>query len=231
MGNPSGPRLSSQWASDAKARATGPFLLARGPAGAGGTIRVPGMAGEWRSRMRVVAGLIFLLAAGGAAGQDRWQYVGDGTEDGFSAYMDTATLSRTGDYANAWFEYRYAKNRRLSRTSNLAQINCVKRTLSLQSSTEYGLDGRVVGGRQASSEQAHIIPQSVGELLWGAACRSEAEPQGIREIGALAERLRAQDPDYDRKIAELGATMRAIEALFPPTLWADVMELEYKKLR
>lgn len=181
--------------------------------------------------MKKIAVLLLLLAAGSATGQDRWQYVGDGLDDAFGAYMDTASLARNGDYADAWFEYRYSRHKRLSRTLNFVQINCVRRTIIIQSFTEYGLDGKRAGGSQGPTQQAYIAPQSVGELLWGAACRKESEPQGMAEVAALAERLQARDPDYGRKMSELKPTLVSIEALFPPTLWAQVIELEYNKLR
>lgn len=175
--------------------------------------------------------MALILAAGSAAGQDRWQYVGDGSEDGFGAYMDTASLARNGDYAEAWFEYRYDRHKRLSRSLNFMRINCPKRMLSVQTFTEYGPDRKRIGGSDISSQQSHIGPQTVGELLWGAACPGEARPQGLAEVGSLGDRLRARDPEFDRKMKELSPTIRSIEALFPPTLWAQVIELEYNKLR
>ncbi|MDH7548273.1 surface-adhesin E family protein [Stenotrophomonas geniculata] len=181
--------------------------------------------------MKRIAALLLMLTAGNAAGQDRWQYVGDGADDGFGAFLDTASLTRNGDYADAWFEYRYAGHKRLSRTLNFVQINCAKRMLSIQQFTEYGLDGKRIGGSQLSSQQTRIGPQTVGELLWGAACPDEARPQGLAEVGSLGDRLRARDPAFDRKMTELSPTIRSVEALFPPTLWAQVIELEYNKLR
>ncbi|MBU2048761.1 MAG: hypothetical protein KKH61_07265 [Gammaproteobacteria bacterium] len=180
--------------------------------------------------MKALIALAVVLASSAATAQERWQYAGDGIEEDYGIFLDTATLERRGDYSDAWFEYRYAGKKRGSRDSLLFRINCVRRTVRLEAVAEYGPSGRYLRGDSGPSTEAHVVPRSVGEMLWGAACPEEAKPQGLKDVVELAQRLQSEDPFFDQKISELGPTIRGVEQLFPPTLWGSVLELEYRKL-
>lgn len=181
--------------------------------------------------MKVVSGLALILVSVTAMADERWQYSGDGIEDGFGIYLDTTTLERDGDYANAWFEYRYTAKKDGFRDLALFRINCARRSLRLDSKMEYDANGKLLRSASASSAEAPIAPQSVGEMLWGAACPEEAKPLGLKQVQTLGDRLRREDADFDRKFAEISESIGSIQAIFPPTLWAAVIELEWSKLK
>ncbi|WP_455948155.1 surface-adhesin E family protein [Lelliottia jeotgali] len=180
--------------------------------------------------MKALIGLALVLISTDAVAQERWQYAGDGNEAEYGIFLDTATLERRGDYANAWFEYRYTGKNKGARDSTLLRINCMRRTMSVQSVAEYGPTGKYLRGHTGASPEVPAVPRSVGEMLWGAACPEEAKPQGTQDVVELAQRLRSEDPNYDQKISQFGPTIRSVERLFPPTLWGSVLELEYRKL-
>lgn len=180
--------------------------------------------------MKALIGLALVLVSTDAVAQERWQYAGDGNEDEYGIFLDTATLERRGDFATAWFEYRYTGKNNGARDSTLFRINCIRRTISVQSAAEYSPAGKYVRGHTSASREVPAVPRSVGEMLWGAACPEEAKPQGLRDVVELAQRLRSEDANFDQKIGDFGPTIRSVEQLFPPTLWGSVLELEYRKL-
>ncbi|TFZ45687.1 hypothetical protein E5C33_09445 [Stenotrophomonas maltophilia] len=180
--------------------------------------------------MKRIAALLLVLAAGSVVGQDRWQYVGGGNSDGSSIFMDTSSLRRSGDYTDAWFESRFENSKKYSRISNFYRINCKERTLSARSYVEYKPDGSVLNSGSDASAFEPIVPQSVGEGLWGAACAEGATQQGLEDVRSLGRRLRASDEDFDRKLQILAPKIQHIQANSPPTTWAEAIEYEYRKL-
>ncbi len=173
--------------------------------------------------------LIALIAAAGALAQDRWRYAGTSPE--YDVYLDSATLSRSGSNVDAWFEHRYKPQGELSKSLNMMRIDCTRRTVAVLSSVQYGKDSKVKLSSTDPGPQSPIIPGSMGELAWGAACPEEAEPFGLEQVRMLGERLRRADPAFDRKISEMSATISGIQAVLPPTLWAAAIESEWRKLK
>lgn len=180
--------------------------------------------------MKRIAALLLALAAGTAVGQDRWQYVGDGSSNESSIFMDTSSLRRNGDYSDAWFESRFEIPKKYSRISNFYRINCKERTLISRSYVEYKPDGSVLNSSSNAGAFEPIVPRSIGERLWGAACPDEAAPQGLEDVASLGRRLRALDEDFDKKLQILAPKIQHIQANYPPTTWAEAIEYEYRKL-
>lgn len=177
--------------------------------------------------MKLNAAVLFLLTAvvGAASAQDRWGYAG--SSDEFAIYLDSATASRNGDLVQVWVEHRYKSSRLYSRTSSLHRIDCVRRTLATLSTVEYDPAGKVKRSQASGGSPEPIVPGTVGELTWGAACPNEAEPLGLEQVRALGDRLRRDDPDFEPKFSGISAAISRIQATLPPTLWAAGIELEW----
>ena len=177
---------------------------------------------------RLAATMFALMAAGSVEAQDRWRYAG--ASDEFEIFLDSATASRSGDLVEVWVEHRYQSSKVHSRTSSLSRINCVRRTLSTLSNVEYDPAGKVKRSHTSNGLPEPIVPGTVGELTWGAACPIEAEPLGLEQVRSLGERLRRDDPDFEAKFSGISAAISRIQATLPPTLWVAAIELEWSTI-
>lgn len=177
---------------------------------------------------RIAGTVLTVLATGGAFAQDRWQYAGPSRD--FDVYLDTATLRRTGDRVDAWFEHRYKPESEFSRSVTLLRIDCGSRMITVLSSVQYGKDAKVKFSSNSAGSPDPVIPATMGEFSWGAACPKEAEPFGLEQVRMLGERLRRDDPDFPRKFAGMSKKIEAIQAVLPPTLWASAIEYEWRKV-
>lgn len=180
-------------------------------------------------KIRIAVLLSLAVFAGGANAQDRWRYAG--ASDDFTVYLDTTTMSRTGDRVEVWGEYRYESSKEFSRVASLHRIDCVRRTSTNLSRVEYGPDRKVKDSHASAGYPQPIVPGTVGELEWGAACPTEAQPLGIEQVRALGDKLRSSDPNFEKKIAEMRPAIEQIQATVPPTLWAEALEFEWNRLK
>lgn len=174
----------------------------------------------------IALALLLVSACGNCLASDRWRYVGETAE--FEVQMDFDTFEREGDFATAWFEYRYFKPTDVSRHSMLVRIDCVKRTRQELSGITYDQRGRVSHSSNQPLGRAHIVPDTAGELSWGAACPEEATPLGRKRLGAKLDELMRGDAQSDRRLSEISSYILVAQERLPPTLWADVVEFEWK---
>ena len=131
----------------------------------------------------------------------------------------------------AWFEHRYKPHAELSKSLAMMRIDCRRRVITILSSVQYGTDSKVTMSSSVPGSPDPIVPGSMGELNWGAACPEEAETFGLEQVRKLGERLRRDDPDFDEKFSGMSARIKAIQAVLPPTLWAPAIENEWRKLK
>lgn len=179
--------------------------------------------------MKLVLGMSLLLVATAASPQDRWRYAG--SSDEFGIFLDVATTSRTGDLVEVWVEHRYDSSKEFSLVSSLNRIDCARRTTTILSTVEYDTDRKVKRRQTSQGSQGPIVPGTVGELTWGAACPNEAQPLGIEQVQALGDRLRASDPNFDAKFSRFHETVTRIQESLPPLLWAPAIEFEWNQLK
>jgi len=102
-----------------------------------------------------------------------WIYVGT-TDDNSVKYYDADTLRRSGSQVTVWQKLDYARNKKVRARMSLTlqRYDCVNRTFTSLSSTDYFSDGssHSTTWRTFEQEANPVIPESIGEATLNAVC-------------------------------------------------------------
>ena len=182
-----------------------------------------------RGVLAVLIGVLGLTAGQAAAQESRWAYVGSSANG--STYFDTQTIERTNGMAEAWFreESKGASSYVTDRTRY--RFDCPNRKIGTVSTISYSATGAV----KASYDPSYVpldavVPETAGENAWAIACPEEAAPLGLQQVGALGEKLRRTDPNFDAKFKRIQPFVGWVQANLPATQWARAIQLEWDSL-
>lgn len=109
-----------------------------------------------------------------AGSTGRWTLIYDA--DDRSIEMDSITKTRAGNYVSAWTKTTYTTPSSIGTIRNAKSIktlhryNCAARTIQVQDVTVYGVREEVLDSGGASGTVTSVIPESIGEVQWEAAC-------------------------------------------------------------
>ena len=112
---------------------------------------------------------VAVIFAGLASAQNaRWTYIGT-TAEGIVFYIDQTSVERSGREVRLWEKSIFPDG---SYQINLSRWDCSDRTTMVISSNIYSPQGKMVG-RKKGNGWDRVIPESVGEALYAAACKFE----------------------------------------------------------
>lgn len=118
---------------------------------------------------------VVALALAGTAEASTWEYVGSAA-NGSVYYIDKDSVTRDSNKARAWFkiDYRAVKTEQAREEKQLDIFNCAEKTSNLLAYTSYRANGTVLKSENWSDnsyEYRPIVPDSIGEFMWTAACQ------------------------------------------------------------
>jgi len=179
--------------------------------------------------LAVLVGVLALSGGQAVAQSARWGYVGSGATG--HVYIDTQTIERTGNVAEAWFREETLTTPSYISTRVRYKFDCPVRKIAAVALITYSSTGAV----KSSDEQPYqpyrsVVPDSAGENAWAAACPEEAEPMGLEQVGALGRELRAKDPNFDRKFDRISSEIQRIQQTLPATQWARAIRSEWESM-
>lgn len=122
-----------------------------------------------------------------------WWYLGKAV-DGEVALADANSIVVDGNYRHVWlWQFPKTPKKGVVETKTRLTINCEKQTILVSDSTDFGLDGSVIGSSHAESYESAtaIIPESMGETYRDFACNEPAKWEGLQFFGPLNDPGRA----------------------------------------
>jgi hypothetical protein len=162
--------------------------------------------------------LIFsvIFAENSNAQINRWTYIGT-TAEGIVFYIDQTSVERSGREVRLWGKSIFPDG---SYQINLSRWDCSDRTTMVIISNIYSPQGKVVG-RKKGNGWDRVIPESVGEALYAAACNFEPKkttagkvvPENIKVISKQANirELPSMNAAIVKKAVK-GTVFRLVEA-------------------
>lgn len=129
-----------------------------------------------------------------------WVFITESTNVDQDYYVDVSSYSysKTTDKARFWYKRNVFNGlKEYADTKSLVEYDCREKTERYLAQSTYNFDGHVLTSIDSPSTPKFIIPDTVGDALWEAACKTKGSVYDAKQPNFVnLERIKKTQLDY-----------------------------------